>query len=118
MAIENKSIKQQIITRKWVHVGFSVLLVLAILIFKAINDDSVVSALFKVAGYTYGPLLGLFAFGIFMKQKIHDNLVPLIAILSPLICYILQLYIPFGFELLMVNGLITFLGLCLLIRRI
>jgi SSS family solute:Na+ symporter len=117
LAIENKSSKVQISTRKWVHVAFSVLLVIAILIFKAINDDSVVSALFKVAGYTYGPLLGLFAFGIFMKQKIHDNLVPLVAVISPVACYFLQLYIPFGFELLMVNGLITFLGLCLLIKR-
>ena len=117
LAIEKKSSKEQILTRKWVHVGFSVLLVIAILIFKAINDDSVVSALFKVAGYTYGPLLGLFAFGIFMKQKIHDNFVPLVAVISPVACYFLQLYIPFGFELLMFNGLITFLGLCLLIKR-
>ncbi|MEJ6793996.1 MAG: sodium:solute symporter [Flavobacteriales bacterium] len=117
LAIEKKSSKEQILIRKWVHVGFSVLLVIAILIFKAINDDSVVSALFKVAGYTYGPLLGLFAFGIFMKQKIHDNFVPLVAVISPVACYFLQLYMPFGFELLMVNGLITFLGLCLLIKR-
>jgi Na+/proline symporter len=117
LSIENKSSEQQTLTRKWVHVGFSILLVIVILIFKAINDDSVVSALFKVAGYTYGPLLGLFAFGIFMKQRIHDIFVPLVAVLSPLVCYILQLYIPFGFELLMVNGLITFLGLCLLIKR-
>ena len=116
LAIEKKSSKEQILTRKWVHVGFSVLLVIAILIFKAINDDSVVSALFKVAGYTYGPLLGLFAFGIFMKQQIHDNFVPLVAVISPVACYFLQLYIPFGFELLMVNGLITYLGLCLLIK--
>ena len=117
MNIEQKAERQQIQTRKWVHVGFSVVLVLAILIFKAINDDSVISALFKVAGYTYGPLLGLFAFGIFTKWNIKDRAVPVVAVLSPVIAYVLQLYIPFGFELLMVNGGITFLGLCLLIKR-
>ena len=115
--IEQKAERQQVQTRKWVHMGFSVVLVLAILIFKAINDDSVISALFKVAGYTYGPLLGLFAFGIFTKWNIIDRAVPIVAVLSPVIAYFLQLYIPFGFELLMVNGGITFLGLCLLIKR-
>ena len=115
--IEQKAERQQVQTRKWVHVGFSVVLVLAILIFKAINDDSVISALFKVAGYTYGPLLGLFAFGIFTKWNIIDRAVPIVAVLSPVIAYVLQLYIPFGFELLMVNGGITFLGLCILIKR-
>ena len=117
MNIEQKAERQQIQTRKWVHVGFSVVLVLAILIFKAINDDSVISALFKVAGYTYGPLLGLFAFGILTKWNIKDSAVPIVAVLSPVIAYVLQLYIPFGFELLMVNGGITFLGLCLIIKR-
>jgi solute:Na+ symporter, SSS family len=59
----------------------------------------------------------LFAFGILTNWQIQDKLVPVIAVLSPVICYILQLYIPFGFELLMVNGAITFLGLCLLIMK-
>ena len=113
--IENKTNGLQ--TRKMVHVGFSVVLVLAILIFKAINDDSVISALFKVAGYTYGPLLGLFTFGIFTKWHIRDKFVPLVAVLSPVVAYVLQLYIPFGFELLMINGAITFFGLCFLIKR-
>ncbi|MGB1307075.1 MAG: sodium:solute symporter, partial [Flavobacteriales bacterium] len=85
--IEQKAERQQVQTRKWVHVGFSVVLVLAILIFKAINDDSVISALFKVAGYTYGPLLGLFAFGIFTKWNIKDRAVPIVAVLSPVIAY-------------------------------
>jgi SSS family solute:Na+ symporter len=117
LGIEKRPPSSQIKTRKWVHIGFSALLILAILIFKMINDDSVIAALFKVAGYTYGPLLGLFAFGIFTNWQIQDKLVPVIAVLSPVICYILQLYIPFGFELLMVNGAITFLGLCLLIKK-
>ena len=105
-------------TRKYVHIAFSLLLVVAILIFKAINDDSVISALFKVAGYTYGPLLGLFAFGVFTKWSVRDKAVPIVAFLSPVAAYILQLYIPFGFELLMINGVITFLGLCVLIKKV
>ena len=113
--IEKKENSQK--TRKYVHIAFSIVLVLAILIFKAINDDSVISALFRVAGYTYGPLLGLFAFGIFTKWKLRDRAVPIVAFLSPVAAYILQLYIPFGFELLMINGGITFLGLCVLIRK-
>ena len=102
-----KEIKQ----RKLVHFGFSILLVLVILVFKAINDDSVISALFKVAGYTYGPLLGMYAFGLFTKINVKDNWVPLVAVLSPVACYVIQLYIPFGFELLILNGAITFIGL-------
>ena len=105
-----KEIKQ----RKLVHFGFSILLVLVILVFKAINDDSVISALFKVAGYTYGPLLGMYAFGLFTKLSVKDNWVPLVAVLSPVACYVIQLYIPFGFELLILNGAITFIGLFLL----
>lgn len=105
-----KEIKQ----RKLVHFGFSILLVLVILVFKAINDDSVISALFKVAGYTYGPLLGMYAFGLFTKINVRDKWVPLVAVLSPVVCYVIQLYIPFGFELLILNGAITFVGLYLL----
>jgi Na+/proline symporter len=116
LQIEKKEKSEQVKTRKWVHVGFSLILVVAILIFKAINDDSVIAALFKVAGYTYGPLLGLYAFGLFTKWEVKDRWVPLVAIISPVAAYILQLYIPFGFELLMVNGAITFLGLFLLKR--
>jgi Na+/proline symporter len=102
-----KEIKQ----RKLVHLGFSILLVLVILVFKSINDESVISSLFKVAGYTYGPLLGMYAFGLFTKLSVKDNWVPLVAILSPVACYLIQIYIPFGFELLILNGLITFVGL-------
>ena len=64
------------------HVAFSLLLVFSILIFKAINDESVIAALFKVAGYTYGPLLGLYAFGLFTKWQVRDKMVPLVAVLS------------------------------------
>lgn len=116
LKIEDRSKKEQVSQRKRVHIAFSLVLVLAILIFKAINDESVIAALFKVAGYTYGPLLGLYAFGLFTKWQVRDKMVPIVAVSSPVICYILQLYISFGFELLMVNGAITFLGLYLLKR--
>tara|TARA_B100001142_G_C14345313_1_gene659696 strand:- start:1627 stop:3045 length:1419 start_codon:yes stop_codon:yes gene_type:complete len=106
--------KQQIKTRKYVHLLFSLILLGVILIFNAINDQSVIKSLFTVAGYTYGPLLGMFTFGLFTKYKINDKYVPLVAVASPVICYISNLFIPFGFELLILNGLITFLGLFLL----
>jgi len=107
--------------RKQVHVLVSVVMVLVIVIFRAVNDDSVISAVFTVAGYTYGPLLGLYAFGMMTKRAVRDHWVPVVCILSPIICYGLNVYseqlfggYKFGFELLIVNGLLTFLGLLLL----
>ncbi|MCH7656699.1 MAG: sodium:solute symporter [Bacteroidetes bacterium] len=107
--------------RKRVHILISVILVIVILIFKAINDQSVISTIFTVAGYTYGPLLGLYSFGLFTKFKVKDKLVPWVALFSPVICYILNIYSEtllggyrFGFELLILNGLITFTGLYLI----
>jgi Na+/proline symporter len=109
--------------RLMVHIGFSVVLFLIIVIFRILNDDSVISAVFTVAGYTYGPLLGLYSFGLFTKWKIKDSLVPYVAIAAPIITYILSKYsstiIPgynMGFEVLILNGLLTFIGL-LLIRK-
>lgn len=98
-------------TRKWVHVGFSVLLMLTIYIFKWINDQSVIAALFQAAGFTYGPLLGLYAFGLFTKRKIQDKYSPIVAIASPIIMYFIHLFWPMGFEVLIYNGALTFLGL-------
>lgn len=104
--------------RKQVHLGFSVLLFCVILIFNAINDESVINSIFYAAGYTYGPLLGLFTFGIFTSYKTWDKAVPWIAAISPLLSYLLNLNSEsllggyrFGFEILIVNGAITFLGL-------
>jgi Na+/proline symporter len=108
---EKQDADQQIKTRKIVHLFMSLVLLGVILVFNAINDQSVIKSLFTVAGYTYGPLLGMFSFGLFTKYKVRDNLVPIICILSPVICYVLNLYIPFGFELLILNGLITFIGM-------
>ncbi|RZK68474.1 MAG: sodium:solute symporter, partial [Pedobacter sp.] len=101
--------------RHLVHVGFSILMVAVIMVFRLINDDSVVNAIFKAAGYTYGPLVGLFAFGMFTKRAVADKLVPYICILSPILCYVIDLnslnwfsYV-LGFELIILNGLITFI---------
>jgi Na+/proline symporter len=108
-------------TRLMVHIGFSFLLFLVIIIFRAISNESVVMAVFKVAGYTYGPLLGLFTFGIVTKRKVKDAYVPLIGLVSPLITYVISVYsvswfggYKFGFELLWLNALITFIGLWLI----
>lgn len=103
--------------RHWVHVGFSVLMVMVIMIFRLINDDSVVNAIFKAAGYTYGPLLGLFSFGLLTKKAVKDKLVPYICIISPILCLLIDansmswFNYALGFELIILNGLITFLML-------
>ena len=111
---EKQDAVQQIKTRKIVHLFMSLVLLGVILVFNAINDQSVIKSLFTVAGYTYGPLLGMFSFGLFTKYQVRDKLVPIICISSPVICYMLNVYIPFGFELLILNGFITFVGLLLI----
>jgi SSS family transporter len=107
-----------------VHFSFAALLLAVIVIFRAINDEAVVGKLFTVAGYTYGPLLGLFAFGLFNKRKIQDKYAPFVCLFSPILCYILsenstQWFsgYKFDFELLIINGAITFIGLWLLSFR-
>ena len=111
---EKQEANKQIKTRKHVHLLMSCLLFIVIMIFNSINDDSVIKSLFTVAGYTYGPLLGMYSFGLFTQLKVNDKYVPYVAVFSPIICYIANLYISFGFELLIINGIITFFGLYLL----
>jgi len=119
---ENAMKKDIVRTRHFVHIGFSILMFLVILIFNAINDASVVSMIFKIASYTYGPLLGLFCFGMFMKTKtVHDKLVPIICVISPAICFLMSYNSVALFgdyiidnELIIINGLITFIGLLLI----
>jgi Na+/proline symporter len=119
---ENQNKPNIVRTRHWVHIGFSLLMFLVIIIFYAVNDASVVKMIFKVASYTYGPLLGLYDFGLFMKTKtVHDKLVPFICLLSPAICFLISSYsvelfgdYTFDNELIIVNGLITFIGLLLI----
>ncbi len=110
--------------RQWVHVFISVLMILVIIIFNAFNDRSVIDSIFTIAGYTYGPLLGLYAFGLFTSYQVKDRAVPVISVLSPILCVLLNRYsqvlfggYKFGFELLIVNGAITFLLLFLTRQR-
>jgi len=100
------------------------LFVLAILLFKVLNNESVINALFKIAGYTYGPLLGMFSFGILTRYQIRDRVVPYLSVIAPVLCFFLDRYSEtllwgyrFGFELLIINGLIVFVGLYLTRKR-
>ncbi|MEO8474969.1 MAG: sodium:solute symporter, partial [Chryseolinea sp.] len=108
----------------FVHVGFSLLFLLIIVVFREINKRSVIDAVLNVAGYTYGPLLGLFTFGIFTTRRVTDKLVPVICILSPILSYVISSNseawfggYKIGLEILVVNGLITFAGLWLISRK-
>lgn len=116
--------EDQIKARKKYHILFSLLLILVIIAFKyVIKNESVIAKLFVFAGYTYGPLLGLYAFGLFTKMKVKDKFVPIIAILSPILSYIISIHsakwfgFEFGFFILILNGLLTFLGLVLIRRK-
>ena len=120
--IDKSSNKKRI--RFFVHIGFSIILFIVILIFKEINDESVINSIFKAAGYTYGPLLGLFSFGIFTKYKVKDRYVLPICVLSPALSYLVNMNSEqllfgyrFGFEILLLNGLITFIGLFLIRKK-
>ena len=115
---------KQVKIRKLIHVLASLILILVIIIFKyVIADESVISRLFVFAGYTYGPLLGLYSFGLFTKMKVKDSFVPLVAVLSPVLSYVISLLsvaylnFEFGFFILILNGLVTFLGLLLIQKR-
>ena len=111
--------------RHSVHIMFSVLMFLVIIVINAFNSASVVSLIFTIASYTYGPLLGLYSFGLFVKKRgLHDKLVPIVCILSPFLCYLLATFSTtllggyvFSVELILVNGLITFLGLLLISKK-
>ncbi len=110
--------------RQKVHIIFASVLFVVIMLFKLINNDAVINELFTWAGYTYGPLLGLYAFGLFTKLQVKDKLVPIICIISPVICYTLNAFskelfngYKFGFEMIILNGLITFIGLWLIKRK-
>jgi Na+/proline symporter len=110
--------------RYGVHLTIALVFFICILVFSTLNDRAIIDKLFTIAGYTYGPLLGLFSFGLFTKRSVNDRLTPLIAILSPVICFFLSRYsvellngYKFGFELLLLNGLITFTGLFIFSHR-
>ena len=117
---EDQKKKQKFI----VHIAFSLLFLIIILVFKEINKRSVIDAVLNIAGYTYGPLLGLFTFGLLTTRKVKDKLVPVICLLSPGLSYLISSYSEklfngyiFGIEILIVNGLITFIGLWLISKH-
>jgi Na+/proline symporter len=118
--IDNRSEKEAESIRKKVHLGISVLFIGIILLFKAANNDSIIDAIYTIASYTYGPLLGLFVFGLFTKMRPRDKFVPWVAIASPFVCFGIDRAVyqatgyQFGYEMLMFNGLLTFVGLSLL----
>jgi Na+/proline symporter len=121
--IERMEEKRAKIVRQWTHVAFCFLFLAIILLFYVSNNKSILDVLFTIASYTYGPLLGIFAFGIFTKKYINDALVPYIAILSPILAYaiywICNTYFSYyiGYELLIINGSLTFLGMALFSKQ-
>ena len=100
-----------------VHITLSVILVFFICLVEALNSKSVIDAIYIIASYTYGPLLGMFAFGLFTRRRTRDRWVPFIAVVSPILCYALDRFVmqsygyKFGYELLMLNGMLTFAGM-------
>ena len=123
LGTEKQPHTQATAVRKRVHLGVAFVLFAVIMAFSAVQDSSVVSAIFTAANYTYGPILGLFAFGLVTKSQPVDRLIPWVAIASPILCYLLESSLKssfgfsFGFALLPVNGLLTFLGLSLLTKK-
>lgn len=118
MNIERRPETERSRIKHVVHIGFSLLFYVVIIVFRQVNSKEVITAVFDIAGYTYGPLLGLYAFGIFSKRPVQDRAVPFICIASPVLTYIVNENsaawfngYQFGFERLLLNGLFTFLGL-------
>ncbi len=116
--------RQAVRTRKRVHVGMAVVMGITILLFNALNSTSVIDAVYTLASYTYGPILGLFAFGLLVKRGVRGRFIPLAAVLSPALCLVLDMNserwlggYSFSYEILILNALLTFLGCCLLVRR-
>lgn len=126
LRLDKKNVPEKTKTRirYVVHLCIALLFFISVIIFSIVNDEAVIDKLFTIAGYTYGPLLGLYTFGMFTKRKVADRMTPFIAILSPVICFILSHYsvvllngYKFGFELLLVNGFLTFIGLLAFSRK-
>ena len=117
--------EQKLKKRKHIHIIFAALYLLVIIAFRPFHDESLINKVFQIAGYTYGPLLGLYTFGLFVKNRRPiDKVVPYIAIMSPIVSYVLNLYskqlfngYQFGFEILIINGLITFMALMICSKK-
>jgi SSS family transporter len=109
--------------RLFIHFSICMVFILVMLLFRAINSQNALDSIYTIVSYLYGPLLGLFVFGLFTKWQVRDGLVPLVTIVSPILCYVINALAAsrfdyhFGYELLMLNGLLTFIGLCLIRRK-
>lgn len=122
---EKLSETEKIKYRKVIHITFAFLYLLVIIMFRPFHNESLIDKIFEIAGYTYGPLLGLYSFGLFVKnRKPNDKYVPVVAIASPVISYFLNLYskelffgYQFGFEILILNGLLTFISLLMISKK-
>ncbi len=118
--LENKGDKEKRRIRNRINISFSIILICIIMIFRAVNNESVINTVFTIAGYTYGPILGLYAFGLFTKFGVRDKWVPVVAVLAPILSYMLNILsiqwfgFYFGYTLLLFNGIITFIGLWIL----
>ncbi len=124
LGIKGRSESEVARLRRWVHVGMAVVMGLTICLFDALNSTSVIDAVYILASYTYGPIMGMFAFAILVHRPVRDRLVPLAALLSPLLCLVLDRNSAqwfggyhFSYELLIFNAFFTFAGMCCLIRR-
>lgn len=110
--------------RKLVHTGMAVLMAVCIIVFNILNSTSVIDAVYRLASYTYGPILGLFSFGLLCKKQVRDAWVPLVAVLAPVVCLVLDVNsvrwfggYHFSYELLLMNALFTVAGLCCLVKK-
>ena len=124
LGVKGKSEEQVVHLRKRVHIGMAVVMGVVIFIFNLLNNTSVIDAVYTLASYTYEHVLGLFEFDIFVKAQVRDRYIPLVAIASPVLCFILdrnsQAWFggySFSYELLIMNALFTFIGLLLLIKK-
>ena len=123
-ATDKQSDKDLTLTRKLVHIIMSLLMVLVIVVFYELNDDSAINAVYSLAAYTYGPILGMFVFGLATKKAVNDRWVPVVCVLSPILCYILQSNseawfngYQISFELLLINAAITAIGLVFISKK-
>ena len=124
LGIKGRSESEVARLRRWVHVGMAVVMGLTICLFDALNSTSVIDAVYILASYTYGPLLGLFTFGLIWKHKVRDGWVPVIAVAAPILCLVLDMNsvrwfhgYHFSYELLLMNAVFTMIGLLLIVRR-
>jgi hypothetical protein len=116
--------QRKTVFRHVIHIGFAVLLWACILVFNAINSKAIIDTILVIAGYTYGPLLGLFSFGIILQYRVTDKIIPIICLASPILTYGLSVLLPmliqdyqFGNEIILLNGIMTFIGLYLFSKK-